>query len=49
VNLLEELAREIVSSRAGEPLVFESDLYQEGSAEKLAQAAGKALGRVNIR
>ena len=49
VNLLEELAMEIVSGRNAEPLVLESDLYQEGSAEKLAQAAEKALGRVNIR
>jgi len=48
VNLLEELAREIVSSRSAEPLVLESDLYQEGSAEKLAQAAEEALGRVDI-
>ena len=48
VNLLEELAREIVSGRAAEPLVLESDLYQDGSAEKLAQAAEKALGRVDI-
>jgi 3-oxoacyl-[acyl-carrier protein] reductase len=48
VNLLEELARDIVSGRAAEPLVLESDLYQEGSAEKLAQAAEKALGRVDI-
>jgi 3-oxoacyl-[acyl-carrier protein] reductase len=48
VSLLEELAREIVSARAGEPLILESDLYQEGSAEKLAAAAGKGLGRVDI-
>ena len=48
VSLLEELAREIAESRAGEPLVLESDLYAEGSAEKLAQAAEKALGRVDI-
>jgi 3-oxoacyl-[acyl-carrier protein] reductase len=48
VNLLEELAREIVSARAGEPLILECDLYQEGSAEKLAAAAGKGLGRVDI-
>ncbi len=48
VNLLEELAREIVSSRNAEPLVIESDLYQEGSAEKLANEAEKALGRVDI-
>ncbi len=48
VNLLEELAREIVSGRAAEPLVLESDLYQDGSAERLAQATEKALGRVDI-
>ena len=39
VNLLEELAREIVTGRGAEPLVLETDLYQDGSAEKLAQAA----------
>lgn len=48
VNLLEELAREIASSRAAEPLVIETDLYQEGSAERLAAQAEKALGRVDI-
>jgi 3-oxoacyl-[acyl-carrier protein] reductase len=48
VGLLEELAREIVSARAGEPLIVESDLYQEGSAEQLAATAENALGRVDI-
>ena len=48
VNLLEDLAREIASARGGEPLVIETDLYQEGSAEKLAQDAGKGLGRIDI-
>jgi 3-oxoacyl-[acyl-carrier protein] reductase len=48
LNLLEELAREVVSQRGAEPLVLEADLYQEGSAEKLAQAAGKGLGRIDI-
>jgi 3-oxoacyl-[acyl-carrier protein] reductase len=48
VNLLEELAREIVSGRSGESLVLESDLYQEGAAEKLAALAEKGLGRVDI-
>jgi 3-oxoacyl-[acyl-carrier protein] reductase len=47
-NLLEELSREIVSVRAAEPLVLEADLYQEGSAERLAAAAEKGLGRVDI-
>ncbi|MGH8621599.1 MAG: SDR family NAD(P)-dependent oxidoreductase, partial [Burkholderiales bacterium] len=44
VNLLEELAREIVSQRGAEPLVLEADLYREGSAEMLAGAAAKGLG-----
>lgn len=48
VNLLEELAREIVSARGMEPLVIESDLYLEGSAEKLAKDAETMLGRVDI-
>jgi 3-oxoacyl-[acyl-carrier protein] reductase len=48
VNLLDELAREIVSGRGGEPLVLESDLYQEGAAEKLAAETEKGLGRVDI-
>jgi 3-oxoacyl-[acyl-carrier protein] reductase len=48
VNLLDELAREIVSGRSGEPLVIESDLYQEGSAEKLAREAETGLGRIDI-
>ena len=48
VNLLEELAREIVSQRGAEPLVLETDLYREGSAEQLATVAGKGLGRIDI-
>jgi 3-oxoacyl-[acyl-carrier protein] reductase len=48
VNLLEELARDIVSGRAAEPLIFETDLYQDESAEKLAAAAQAALGHVDI-
>jgi 3-oxoacyl-[acyl-carrier protein] reductase len=48
VGLLEELAREIVSTKGAEPLIIESDLYQEGSAEKLARQAEIALGRVDI-
>jgi 3-oxoacyl-[acyl-carrier protein] reductase len=48
VNLLEELAREIVSARGPEPPIIEADLYREGSAEKLAQDAAKALGRIDI-
>jgi len=48
VNLLEELAREIVSARRAEPLVLEADLYQDGSAEKLAATAARGLGRIDI-
>jgi 3-oxoacyl-[acyl-carrier protein] reductase len=48
VNLLEELARDIVSARAAEPLVVETDLYQEGSAEKLAETARLAVGHIDI-
>ena len=46
--LLQEVAGEIVSARGAEPLVIEVDLYQEGSAEKLAQSARQALGSVDI-
>jgi 3-oxoacyl-[acyl-carrier protein] reductase len=48
VNLLEELAREIVTGRGAEPLVLETDLYRDGSAETLAAAAAQGLGRVDI-
>ena len=48
VNLLQELARDVTGQRAGEPLVLEIDLYQEGSAEELAHAATQGLGRVDI-
>jgi 3-oxoacyl-[acyl-carrier protein] reductase len=48
VNLLEDLAREIATERGPEPLILETDLCQEGSAEKLAQSAEAALRRVDI-
>jgi 3-oxoacyl-[acyl-carrier protein] reductase len=48
VKLLEELAQEIPAQRGAEALVLEADLYQEGSAEKLAAAAAKGLGRIDI-
>jgi 3-oxoacyl-[acyl-carrier protein] reductase len=48
VNLLEELAREIVTERGAEPLILETDLYRDGSAEKLAQSAMAALRRIDI-
>jgi len=46
--LLQEVASEIVSARGAEPLIVETDLYVEGSAEKLAAAAHEGLGRVDI-
>jgi len=48
VNLLEELGREIVTELGAKPLVLETDLNQDGSAEKLAQSAAAGLGRVDI-
>jgi len=48
VNLLEELAREMVSARAGEPLIVESNLYPEGAAEELAAEAERGLGQIDI-
>lgn len=48
VNLLQELAQDVAAQRGSEPLVLECDLYQEGSAEQLAEAATAGLGRVDI-
>jgi 3-oxoacyl-[acyl-carrier protein] reductase len=48
VNLLQELAQDIATQRGSEPLVLECDLYEDGSAEKLAEAATAGLGRVDI-
>jgi 3-oxoacyl-[acyl-carrier protein] reductase len=48
VKLLEERAQEISAQRGAEALIVEADLYREGSAEKLAAEAEKALGRVDI-
>src|SRR5438876_882210 len=49
VNLLEELAREILSRPgAAEPAILEVDLYQEGASERLAADALAVLGRVDI-
>ncbi|MBM3359186.1 MAG: SDR family oxidoreductase [Betaproteobacteria bacterium] len=48
VNLLEELAQEIVSQRGAEPPILECDLTADGAAERLARSALDALGRVDI-
>ena len=48
VNLLEELAAEIVAAGGHAPVVIGSDLYEEDAAQKLAGAALAGLGRVDI-
>jgi 3-oxoacyl-[acyl-carrier protein] reductase len=48
VSLLESLRDEIRRAGGTEPVILEADLYPEGSAEKLADAATRALGRVDI-
>ena len=48
VNLLEELAKDIASARDADPAIILTDLNQEGSAEKLAGDAVRALGSVDI-
>src|SRR4026207_1579755 len=48
VKLLEEVAHEFVPARGAEPLIIESDLSRDGSAEKLAAAAQEGLVHVDI-
>ena len=48
VGLLEELAQEIETGGSPTPTVLEADLYQDGTPERLGQAAQAALGRVDI-
>lgn len=47
-NLLDELSDRIVAAGGKKPLIEVIDLMKEGAAERLAQAAMKALGRVDI-
>lgn len=47
-SLLRELAQDIAQAGAPAPLILEADLYPDGSAERLATAAQKGLGRVDI-
>jgi 3-oxoacyl-[acyl-carrier protein] reductase len=47
-NLLDELSARIVAAGGNKPLVEVIDVMEEGAAEQLAQAATKALGRVDI-
>lgn len=48
VNLLEELAREIVERGGKRPVVIGCDLYADDAAATLAGAAVQGLGRVDI-
>ena len=48
VALLEALRDEIRAQGGAEPAVIEADLYAEGAAERLADEAARALGRVDI-
>jgi len=48
MNLLAELARDIASLRAPEPLALEVDLYRDDSAQRLAQSATGATGGIDI-
>ena len=45
---LEELAKEIVVVGGKQPKIIVSDLYEDDASKKLADAAMKALGRVDI-
>ncbi len=48
VNLLEEVAAEVVARGGKKPVIIESDLYADDAAQKLTQAAIAGLGRVDI-
>ncbi len=48
VSNLQELAKEIVAAGGREPVVIETNLYEDDSAAKLAASALKGLGQVDI-
>ncbi len=48
VDLLNEVANDIVKNGGKRPVVIESDLYPEDASVNLAQAAIKGLGQVDI-
>ncbi len=48
INLLEELAAEIVAAGGEKPALIEADLYPDDAADRIAESALKALGRVDI-
>jgi 3-oxoacyl-[acyl-carrier protein] reductase len=47
-NLLEALAEEIVGAGGAKPAMIEIDVMPQGAVSNLAQAARKALGRIDI-
>jgi 3-oxoacyl-[acyl-carrier protein] reductase len=47
-NLLEALADEIAGAGGAKPIVFETDVMQDGAVKRLAAAAREALGHVDI-
>ncbi len=48
LNLLEELADEIVAAGGEKPVLIQADLYPENAAEDIAARALAALGKVDI-
>jgi 3-oxoacyl-[acyl-carrier protein] reductase len=48
VDKLEELSKEIVASGGKKPHIIASDLYEDDASRRLADAAMKTLGRVDI-
>jgi 3-oxoacyl-[acyl-carrier protein] reductase len=48
IDLLEALRADIVRGGGVAPAIIEADLYPEDAAERLAEAATRALGRVDI-
>jgi 3-oxoacyl-[acyl-carrier protein] reductase len=48
INLLEELAVEIVAAGGEKPVLIQADLYPEDAAERIAEHALKALGHIDI-
>ena len=48
VNLLAEVAEQIVAAGGQRPVIIESDLYAEDAAQRLTSAAMAGLGHVDI-
>src|SRR5215216_2795622 len=48
VELLEELAQEMLKVGSAEPAILRADLYREGASEQLGSEALAELGRVDI-